>query len=157
MDENRNGKLKIKNEVVSIRVHTTPPPPPPPPEYTSPFKTLEEWLNYLCETNQPEKNITEYNFSVYGSIQAGIKFLCLIGINRYYPEPDVTEERIEFKPARHMFFTLPEVYADLSQQQLRQRLANELKEFTKSTKFHGSFLSKAKVITNNYEDTIWSR
>src|SRR6188508_229530 len=54
---------------------------PPEPDFSSRFKTLQEWLTSICNANEPEKPIAVYNFSLFEEENNYI--LCLTGTNTY--------------------------------------------------------------------------
>jgi hypothetical protein len=127
-------------------------PTPPPPGFTSPFKTVHEWLFNICDSEQPKKPISEYSILLFESSENSI--LCLAGYNTYL-EQDCESSRIDFKPS-HMFFSLPQdEYKNLSLEQIRERVLNELIEFTKTDKFLSSYLSEQSLITTNFAGSIW--
>jgi hypothetical protein len=148
------GKKKVI-DIAKLNVITDAPAPPPPLGFTSPFKTIQEWLSYLCDTNQPDKPISEYHFSLVE--RSSNNLLALIGFNHYRGENSIAH-RIEFKPATHMYFGLTEEeFGNLTPQQLRERVLNELIEFTKSDKFRSSFLAKGNSIRFDLAGEIWSK
>ena len=150
MSDEGKRKIVFKNVVLT---HTAETIPPPPPGFPLPFKTLEEWLLDICDSNQPKAPVSEYNIGLYES--PGNSLLCFIGYN-HSMEQGSTISRITFQPS-HTFFALPEdEYGNLSKEQLRERLLNEFIEFTKTDKFKNSFLSKANSITTDFGE-VWSR
>ena len=152
MDNNNKGNIEGRHAVHLATIET---PVPPSPGFTTPFKTLQEWLFHLINSNQqPEKVISSYMFVV--SDPPGDIDIYLVGYTDTI-EQGVPTRRIGFKPA-NWYFPLPkEEYTHLSKQQLRERLQNELVEFTKSAKFQGSFLSKGYSIESNFAGELWSR
>jgi hypothetical protein len=149
MNEENKDNIEHKTVRLSLTVHMEPPSPPPPPGFTSPFKSLNDWLFYLCDVQQ-EKSIADLQFSLDDS--PGNSMLSVEGFNKFDVDKDVVEYRIDFKPA-HQFFPLSkEEYGRLSIQQLRTRVSNELIEFIKSDKFRNSFLAKTDSIRINFSD-----
>ena len=156
MKKNKEKKALTGYDLAKLTVIADIPTTPPPFGFTSPFKTIQEWLFHLCDTNLPEKAISVYYFSL---IERPLNnLLSLEGFNKYNINDNVAANRIDFIPAMHMFFALPqEEFGDLSQQQMREQVLNELIEFTKSFKFQTSFLSKGNSIRTNFGGEIWSR
>jgi hypothetical protein len=127
-------------------------PIPPPPGFVSPFQTIEEWLIAVCQADQPEKAIAEFCFLFFGV--SNDYLLCLVGYNNYREE-DHDIRRIDFKPSP-MFFALPEnVYGILPMEDARRRILTELVDFTQTTVFQNSFLSKSSCITTSFSEDIW--
>lgn len=125
---------------------------PPPPGFTSPFKTVHEWLFNICDSERSEKPISEYAIFLFESMENSI--LCLAGYNTYL-EQDCESSRIDFQPSQ-MFFSLPlDEYKNLSMEQIRERILIELIEFTKTEKFLSSYLSEGSLITTNFAGSIW--
>ena len=130
-------------------------PTPPPPGFTSPFRTVQEWLIYVCDNNQPDKSISEYRFDLYES--PGNNLLCLVGYN-HTVEQGVPTSRVDFKPSQHMFFALPnDEYENSLHQRVQQRVFKDLKQFLNTDIFKRSFLSKGYTITTNFAGDIWSK
>ncbi|HYF29506.1 MAG TPA: hypothetical protein VD993_00155 [Chitinophagaceae bacterium] len=128
---------------------------PPPPGFTSPFNSVEQWLAYICDNDQPQKSIEEYRFDLYEA--PGDNMLSLTGYN-HTVEEGMPVSRIDFVPAKHPFFALPkDVYKNLSQEQTKNIVFKELNEFIASQKFNDSFLSKAFYINTSFAGEIWSK
>jgi hypothetical protein len=154
VNEDQNDDFETRHDWSSHSVQYDP-PIFPPDGFISPFKTLGEWLGYVCKVNQPKKSISEYEFGVF-TMQAGEYILSLTGWN-IYEKKNLTIRRIAFEPAG-MFFNLPqEEYGKLTEQQVRERLLAQLRKFAKTPVFQNSFLSKCELIRNNYADVIWSQ
>ncbi|HET6996813.1 MAG TPA: hypothetical protein VFI06_17590 [Chitinophagaceae bacterium] len=148
MDEN-NDHIERRIEKFSLTVQMEPPSPPPPPGFVSPFKILEEWLSYIS-AEKPEKPIADVQFCL--DDLEGRNTLSVYGINRYDVDKDVIAYRDDFKPT-HRFFPLPkDEYEHLSQQQLRERVLHELKEFMKTEKFKSSFMGQSESARINFSD-----
>jgi len=150
MDNDDNEDLIRVHTSARLRVES---PIPPPPGFKSPFKTLREWLVQLCNELPPQKPVSEYQFQLcYSSTESLIAFYG----EHYSIEEGVPTERITFQPA-HVFFPLPKnIYRKLSYSQLKETLYKELKEFTKTSEFKNSFLSKSYSINSNFAGEIWS-
>ena len=125
----------------------------------SKFKTLDEWLNALCDNKKPEKHIEEFVFNYYES--SGKYTLHCRGINNYREVGTNTIKdfvRIEFKP-KNMYFRLPhKEYRNLDRQQVNERISNLLKEFVQTEKFKTSYLAEADAIVTSYNgEKIWTK
>ncbi len=153
MNDNPKKNIQFGNHILK---HTVETPTPPRPGFTSPFKTLQEWLFNICDSNQPVESISEYNFGLYET--PGNNMVCLVGYNTCRNiEQGISSRRIAFQPS-NMFFVLPrEEYGNLSQELVRKRILKELIEFTKTSKFKNSFLSKGDSITTDLIGEIWQR
>ena len=127
---------------------------PPPPGLISNFKTIQEWLFNICDTEKPEKSITTYNFGLFESSDDYTVFL--VGINKYGKGQD-SATLIEFEPSS-MYYPLPKSeYKNLTREQVQDQLTSLLKTFIKTDKFKNSFLAKAYSITVDFYGTIWSK
>jgi hypothetical protein len=128
-------------------------PEPPSPGFTSKFKSLQEWLLNICDTENPKNAHLTYNFGLFESPNEYI--LVLTGVNKYDKDQYNSITRIEFEPA-NMYFTLPaNQYKGLTLEQVRERLSIQLKDFTKTEKFRQSFFQEAKSITTDWKGEIW--
>ena len=155
MKKKRKKDNQIGYTLAKSIVQVETPAPPPPAGFSSPFKAISEWLFHLCDTSHPEKIISEYHFSLIE--RPSNNLLSLEGFNTYKIDENVVAHRIDFKPATHMYFALPEnEFGNLSQQQVQERVLNELLEFTMSAKFQNSFLSKGNSIRMSFVGEIWS-
>jgi hypothetical protein len=130
--------------------------PEPPAHINSKFKTLQEWLNNICDSNQPQKPVSEFKFNF---IQSSDKYIVyMVGINKYGKDENSISTYIEFQP-NDMYFILPKPeYDNLTNDQVREKLSSQLKKFVATEKFANSFLAKSKVIKlwfNN--ETIWQK
>lgn len=149
MGENKKRGISTGHDLMKFSREI---PAPPPPGFTSPFKTTQEWLSNICDIDQPKKSIAEYCFLLFES--PGNELLCLVGYNTYR-EQNLEAVRVDFKPS-NTFFALPQnEYQNLTKQQVRDRVRQELIEFVNSPKFENSFLSKANSITTNFGEKIW--
>ena len=148
-----SGKIIIQ-EVQSEEIEEE--VPPPPPDLKSNFKSLNDWLNNICDHEKPKKSIEEYNFGLFEAPNEYILFL--VGVNKYNEGTNRSRTSIEFKPTK-MYFKLPQKeYANLSREMLLDKLTNQLKDLTGTKKFNTSFLAKAKTITfESNGQKIWSR
>lgn len=150
MEENQKGRIETGHTVVSFRVEN---PVPPPPGFISPFKTLQEWLFHLCDSNQqPDEAVSEYIFVLSDS--PGNVDIYFVGY-AYTIDQGISTRRTGYTPT-NWFFPLPKAeYGHLVRQQLREKVMYELKEFTKTDVFQHSFLSKGCPIMTNFGDEIW--
>jgi len=126
---------------------------PPPPKFISHFKTLQEWLFNICDTEKPKKPISNYEFGLFEAKDDYT--LYLVGLNRYEISQDSSATRVDFEP-KNMYFFLPiSVYKNLARGQILERLTSQLKDFTMTDKFKNSFLAKAKSVTTGFKGEIW--
>ena len=143
--EIRTEELTLTEEVDDIA--------PPPPEYTSSFKTLQEWLFNICDNKKPEKSISTFEFGLFEGEDNYT--LYLVGLNKYNKTQNHSVTRIEFEPVS-MYCTLPaNEYKNLGRQQVIERVASQLKNFFATDKFKQSFLAKSKSITTSFKGEIW--
>lgn len=147
-----SGKVEIKEVALYDGEDDV---PPPPPDLTSNFKTLQEWLRYICDDKKPTKPVVHYEFGLFESPE--VNTLVLIGINKYN-KGDTSYTRIEFEPS-HKYFPLPKhEYNGLDREALINRLTSELRDFTGTKEFQSSFLIEADKITFAPNgQIIWSR
>ncbi len=143
------GKVKVKDVVIQQVVEE---PEPPPPLWISHFKTLQEWLFKLCDTEKPGDLILTYNFGLFESKDHYT--LVLTGSKQYVEFQDSVT--IDFEPT-NMYYTLPQSdYKNLKRELVLDRITAQLKKFTKTDKFKNSFFAKAKAITTDFngEDLV---
>lgn len=147
-----SGKVEIKEVTLYDIVDDV---EPPPPNFTSNFKTLQDWLFTICDDEKPEKSILNYNFGLFESSDDNIIYL--VGVNKY-DKGDTSHTRIEFEPS-NMYFQLPNSeYQNLGRDQILNKLTAQLKAFTNTEKFQNSFLAKANaIILESSGQTIWSK
>jgi hypothetical protein len=125
---------------------------PPPPDIKPTFKTLHDWLIDICDSEKPEIPIANYSFGVFESPDSRVLFM--VGLNKY---TDPNHEKIDFEP-RNMYFLLPtEDYRDMTLEQMADKLARQLRDFTKTQKFTNSYLADANSIVLNGNQIIWSK
>lgn len=124
--------------------------PPPPPHLNSNFKSLQDWLFSVCDSKKPEVLISNYTLGFFESLDDHVLFL--VGLNRHGDT-----NRIDFQPS-DMYFQLPKSeYKNLTREELMNKLASELKDFTGTKKFKSSFLAQANSITLEDGMEIWSK
>jgi hypothetical protein len=149
MDDDEKEDLIRVHTSASLRVGS---PILPSPVFKLPFKTLQEWLVHLCNEQPPQKPISEYQFQLYYSSSGSL--IAFYG-QHYTIEDGVPTRRITFQPA-HVFFPLPKnIYRRLTYSQLKETLYKELNEFTKTSEFKNSFLSKSFSINTGFGGEIW--
>lgn len=130
-------------------------PAPPPPKLWSNFKTLQEWLFSICDTEKPQKAIATYNFGLFESPDNYVLFI--IGVNRHDSDAQHSVTRIEFQPANG-YFPLPKSeYEGLTQEQVWERLTKQLEDFINTDTFKQSFLRDAESITTDWKAVIWKQ
>jgi hypothetical protein len=132
------------------------PETPPPPYLPSRFKTPQEWLINLYQTEKPKKTISRYNIDLYES--EGSYMLGLTGVNTYVEGNNHTATRTEFSP-KESYFALPQSYfKNLSREQVLSKITSELKSFSRTTAFKTSYFSQAdKIVFQSNGETIWSK
>ena len=131
-------------------------PGPPPPNFTSQFKTIEEWLFSICDSEKPKKSITTYKFGLFEG--ENDYTLCLTGISTKELSQTHTRTKIDFAPA-DMYFSVPAAeFNNLARKQVLERLTSQLKEFTTTNKFKQSFLAEAKSIVTEWNgEIVWKK
>ena len=149
MDEKKKRKISFGHEAIKFSREI---PEPPPPDFISLFKSMRQWLISICDSEHPHKTISEYCFLLYET--QGNVLIGLVGYNSYV-DHDTEIIQIDFKPS-HVFFELPKnEYRDLSNEEVKKRILNELIEFIGTSGFQNSFLAKAESITTNFAGKIW--
>ncbi len=137
------GEVEVKEVVLQQVVEE---PEPPPPNLTSHFKTLQEWLFNLCNTEKPDDSILTYNFGLFESKD---HYILVLTSSKLYGkfQDSVT---IDFEPSI-MYYPLPQSdYKNLNREQVVDRIMAQLKEFTQTVKFKHSFFAKAKAIITDF-------
>jgi hypothetical protein len=125
---------------------------PPPPNIKRTFENLHDWLNNICDSEKPQMPIANYSLGIFESTDSRV--LYLVGLNKY---TNPNHEKIDFEP-QNMYFLLPaEDYRDLTWEQLADKLAEQLRYFTKTQKFTNSYLADAKLIELNGDKVIWRK
>jgi hypothetical protein len=129
---------------------------PPPPNLVSKYETLQEWLVNMCNTEKPEKAISQYSFGLF--ISPNEYTLIMTGINNYRRGSSTRAIRIEFQP-KDMYYVLPKKYsANLTRDQVYEKIVADLKDFTKTNTFQSSFLSKAdKLVFESNGKVVWCK
>jgi hypothetical protein len=125
---------------------------PPPPDIKPTFGNLHDWLIDICDSPGPQIPIANYRLGVFESPDSRVLFL--VGFNKY---TNPNYEKIDFEP-KNMYFLLPtEDYRDLTWEQLGDKLAGQIRDFTKTQKFTNSYLADANSIVLNGNKVIWSK
>jgi len=128
--------------------HMDPPPLPPPPDYVSPFKSVQEWLVYLCGAEDPQKVVEDIQFGI------STTRLSVLGFNHIELAPNEVYHRQDFRPA-HSYFPLPkEDYANELPSQVRENIRSVFVELMKTELFQQSFLAKAKRLVLHSDGEI---
>lgn len=110
-------------------------------------------MAHLCTTEKADSSVTAYQFGLF---QSGDSYtVSLVGIKEYSNDPN-TVRRIVFEPAE-MYYPLPDsAFKGLSWKEANDKLTVQLKEFTATARFRGSFFAKAQSITTDYNGAkIW--
>jgi hypothetical protein len=150
------GTKFIKHHIIYIKGPTVKGDPPLPLlDFISSFHTVLEWLYHICDTyEQTQIDISEYFFILYEGTD--FSTLGLFGYN-FSVDKDGPIKTMGFTLPPEMYMTLHQQdYCNLAALQLRERIANELKNFTKTTEFNHSFLAKSQTISFNSTGDIWS-
>src|SRR5579875_816782 len=129
------------------------PPPPPPPGFTSPYKTINEWLTHLCNTEKPdEAQNAIYEFGFY---QSQNQYIVYLRSNDDVINPDKKSK--EFGP--FYFGVSAEAHTSMNYnqyQQVQDSLFSQIKAFTTTEKFKHSFLAQSQAIIANMNEVIWA-
>jgi hypothetical protein len=117
---------------------------PPPEEFKSPYKSVPEWLNKLCDGEKPAKPIDKYHFSLFES--PGEYVLSLTGTKTTEISERRSETHIEFTP-ENMYYRVPEKdHKNTTRKELLQNLSKQFDDFFKSEKFRNSFFAEAESV-----------
>ncbi|HYM95165.1 MAG TPA: hypothetical protein VET23_13570 [Chitinophagaceae bacterium] len=155
MKKNKKKNILYVSDIAQLTVLVDA-PEPPPVRFISPFKTIEEWLFHLCDTNDPKQIISECHITLIELPWGNV--LSLMGWNKITIDENTISHRRVFRPTTDMYFPLPnDKFGNLSEQLIREQVINELIEFTKSIKFKNSFLSKVQSLQINIKGQIWSK
>jgi hypothetical protein len=128
----------------------------PEKEITRTFKTVQDWLQHIAVNEKPNDPDLDYNFRLSESSTEYI--LSIAGVKTFEEGKYRTVTRIEWRP-ENMYLLLPDSeHSNLSQEQVREKVYNQIKDFTETYTFKSSFFSKAKAITADWKsDTIWKQ
>lgn len=146
--------MKQTKEIVATKVKFVKTPPLPPT--TSPFKTMEEWLSSLCDTEKPQKSISIYHFKLLESENNAHHTLMVFGTNETRVEHGFYQENY-FNPATMYYpFQKNEFENHLTREEVLNRVTSQIKAFTNTTKFRNCFFASAKYIITEYNgETVW--
>src|SRR4051812_1881476 len=100
MDENANDHIEIRRETFSQIVER---PLPPAKDVRTAFKSIQDWLRFLCANENRSEPVSEYKFEFF---HPPYLLVCLVGYN-HGMEQGVPATRIVFQPKEHMWFKLP--------------------------------------------------
>lgn len=155
----KNEKEVSEEEIVTETVFTTFPEEedvvPPPPGFKSRFDDIPAWLNNICTTDNPDKDIETYRFGLFEG--EGEYTLFVTGYNTYRTK-EKTEIRIDFRPKEMYCLLSKHLHKGLNNLQVKNMLDAKLKEFVESQTFKSSFFSKAKCIRTDWNGKIlWGR
>lgn len=141
---NISGSFSVEEDIVE----------PPPTDFKSRFKTLGDWLTYICKNEHPNKTIGTYSFGLFESKNEYT--LYLVGTNTYEVSNDHTQIRIEFSPA-DIYFSLPETeFRGLKKEQLYANITSQVKAFMKTNTYKTSFFKDAKQVKTEWNGETWS-
>jgi hypothetical protein len=151
MDDQPNGDKQIRvTERVQVKIQH---PIPASSRVVTPFKSIQEWLEFLCENEHRSEPVSEYLFA-FSEPPHSLAYL--IGRNQGVEE-GVPVARIVFQPKEYMWFELPtKKYGGLKRKQLIEKIHSELQEFFKTDQFKKSFLALGYKISTNFQRDIWS-
>jgi hypothetical protein len=150
MDDKQDDDIVRRVETVQYRTEH---PVPPASHVVTPFKSLIEWLQFLCEHEHRSEPVSEYMiaFSEPPNLLA-----YLVGQN-HGVEQGIPVTRIVFQPKQYMWFELPKKnYGRLAKPQLIDKIHSELQEFFNTDVFKKSFLALGYNISTNFQEDIWS-
>jgi hypothetical protein len=122
---------------------------PPPLDLKPTFKTVEEWLISICNSEKPKNNISRYSIGLFESKDNYILFLVGMNITK-------NREKVDFRPGNMYFLISDAESKKLEREQFISKMLMQLKSFTKTKKFEDSFLAKSNSIV--FDNTvIWTR
>jgi hypothetical protein len=139
---------------VMITRYAEPPDPPFKEEQISHFETIADWLDNICKSQQPNKEIAIYKFWLFEAPDNNV--LCLVGLNSY-PWKDGYVTKVDFKPVNMYLKLSVNQYNGLNRGDFKEKIYLQLREFTNTEEFKKSFLSKANLITTAFGTDIWSK
>jgi hypothetical protein len=127
----------------------------PQDAFISDFNSVKQWLFHICDNAVlPKTTISDYLFVLYGA--RAHDTLTIYGYN-LSRENNVSTSQVDFTLPLDMCMTLHQKdYTELSKKILRERIKNEIKEFTQTSKFYSSFLSKSRTISLDSKGDIWA-
>ncbi|HLX92445.1 MAG TPA: hypothetical protein VKR32_12225 [Puia sp.] len=123
---------------------------PPPPQLNSRFNSLEAWLHYICNSDQPKIPILTYEFDIFFCQPRAEFVVVLVGFNTYG-----NYEKIDFEPLDGYYLVPKSESENLDYAQYNNLLTKKLQTFTKSKMFKESNLAIAETL-NLCGRKIWS-
>jgi hypothetical protein len=143
--------MKSKQIVENVHLQETKDDVEPPPYDLKPtFKTIEDWLFSICNSEEPEKYISQYSIGLFESKDNYVLFL--VGLNR-----TGNHEEVDFKPSNMYFLISKDGIKNFEREQFIEKVTKQLIYFTKSKKFEKSFLAKSSSIVFDGSTVIWSK
>jgi hypothetical protein len=132
----------------------------------SKFKTIADWLTSICNGKKPDATISEFDIDL-GLRQCHVKegvvndkpdneyIVSLYGVNTSLDEKNQSYTRIEFWPST-MYFKFPKKqYKDLTYEQMKNELTEQIKKFILKEEFRNSFLSQSNIKLGFDAKPIW--
>lgn len=149
-----SGKTVIEHVFIEDIVED----PTIPAHINSKFKTVQEWLNNICDNAKPEKSIQKFNINIAFSESSGDYIIFLWGVNTYNESKNRSVTKIEFEPSNMYFKLAKKEYDNVTREQVQNKLTSQLKDFTKTEKFRSSYLTKADAIILEFSgEAIWTK
>ncbi|MBB1285012.1 hypothetical protein HRH25_11570 [Flavisolibacter sp. BT320] len=150
MDDNANDRIIRGVEFASSIIEH---PFRPSLQITTPFRSLKEWLHFLCEHEHRTEPVSDYMIAFSDPPQATAY---LVGYE-HGVENGIPVSRIVFQPKQFTWFSLPEDrYGGLNKEQLIDKVHAELYDFFTTERFRNSFLARGYHISTNFKEDIWS-
>lgn len=151
-----NSKMPAKIEVKEVVLHSAEDDIAlPPADLVSEFQSMHEWLQHICSGNKPVKEIDRYNIGLFESTEE--KILYMVGLNTY-KSGATSHTRIAFEPT-DMYFRLPgNEWKGLDANQLYGQLLVQLRVFTGTEAYKGSFLATSnEIVFEPTGEIIWGK
>jgi hypothetical protein len=116
---------------------------PPPPGLASDFKTIQEWLFHVVDTEKPDTSIILYKLGLFETEKDYV--LVLTGSKHSADSDSLT---IDFQPSTMYYPLADSAYRRLSREQVIRKISTEIEGVKKTTKFNQSFFAKAAFTTD---------
>ena len=125
-------------------------------ELESNFESISAWLSEICKTDQPNIKIEEFKIGLFESENEYV--LSLIGVNSYNNGLNSYKTQIDYRPT-FTFYRLPDKeIKNLKPDQVKQKITEQLMEFSSSDTFKQSFLTKSsRVIIEFNGQRLWTK
>jgi hypothetical protein len=150
MDEKSIDDLERRVVVVQIIVERL--VPSELYNFETPFKSVQEWLYFLCANEQRSEPVSEYMITLH---KWPYLLVSLVGYH-HGKEQGIEATRIVFKPKQYMWIKLPrKIYKRLDNEQFINQVHAELRALFSTEQFKNSFLAQAYTISTNFEKDIW--